>query len=53
MDPIVRRVVIDAELRDGKHVHTRNFSHEEMCAGGDSECPLWGVQLQEAMEAWS
>ena len=26
---------------------------DEYCAGGDSECPIFGVQLVEAVEAWS
>ncbi|MFE6222951.1 hypothetical protein [Streptomyces sp. NPDC057854] len=51
--PLIRRVVTDAELREGKHVHTENYSHSEMCQGGDPECPLWQAQLEEAMEAWS
>lgn len=54
MDPIVRRVVNDALLRDGKHIHVSNFTNtDEVCQGGDSECPLWNIQLDEAMETWS
>lgn len=53
MDPIVRRVVTDRLLREGKHIHTANYSHGETCQGGDPECPLWQMQLREALEAWS
>lgn len=54
IDPIVRRVMNDGLLREGQHVHTRNFTNtDEMCQGGDPECSLWQIQLDEAMEAWS
>jgi hypothetical protein len=49
----VRRVVRDAELLGGGHVHTVSHSYDEMCQGGDPECPLWYVQLIEAVETWS
>lgn len=51
--PEKRRVATDAELRDGKHIHTMNFTYDETCQGGDPECRLWQIQLEEAMEAWS
>lgn len=51
--PLIRRVVRDMELRDGKHIHTKNATHGEQCQGGDSECPLWDKQLKKAMEDWT
>jgi hypothetical protein len=53
MNPIIRRVVTDMELAEGKHIHTYNASSDETCQGGNHECPLWAQQLQEAMEVWS
>lgn len=50
--PIIRRVLRDEALREGKHIHTDNARDGEMCQGGDPQCPLWGMQLEEAMEAW-
>ncbi|MFF5973664.1 hypothetical protein ACFY7C_19265 [Streptomyces sp. NPDC012769] len=50
---IVQRVLQDAQLREGKHVHTASYSYGEKCQGGDWECALWQQQLDEAMEAWS
>jgi hypothetical protein len=49
---IIQRVLRDAQLREGGHVHTVGARDGEMCQGGDSECPLFAIQLQEAMEAW-
>lgn len=49
---IIQRVIRDAELRNGKHIHTMSARDGEMCQGGDSECPLFHIQLAEAMEAW-
>lgn len=51
--PIIKRVVRDMELAEGGHIHTANASSDEMCHGGDPECPLWQMQLTEAMETWS
>jgi hypothetical protein len=53
MKPIIRRVVTDMELKDGKHIHTDSYRDGEICQGGDPECPLWNMQLDEAMEVWS
>jgi len=50
---IIQRVIRDAQLREGKHVHTVNARDGEMCQGGDPECYLWQLQLDEALEAWS
>jgi hypothetical protein len=50
---IVQKVVMDYELIRGGHAHTVSKGGDEMCHGGDPECPLWGVQLAEALEAWS
>lgn len=50
---IIQRVIRDEQLREGKHVHTVSYSYGEHCHGGDSECHLWQVQLEEAMEAWA
>ena len=49
---IIQRVIRDAQLRNGDHVHTVNARDGEMCQGGDSECPFFQIQLDEAMEAW-
>lgn len=49
---IIRRVIRDEQLRDGKHIHTASHSQGETCQGGDPECPLWGSQLEEAVQAW-
>jgi hypothetical protein len=45
--------VMEALLRRGEHIH-RHISpgQDVMCEGGDSECPLWAMQLEEAMESW-
>ncbi|WP_432112782.1 hypothetical protein [Streptomyces sp. S1] len=50
---IVHRVIRDAQLREGKHIHTASYSYGEKCEGGDWQCSLWQQQLDEAMEAWS
>jgi hypothetical protein len=51
--PIIQRVVTDMQLKDGKHIHTDNYRDGEICQGGDFSCPLWNMQLDEAMEVWS
>jgi hypothetical protein len=51
--PIVQRVLREHALREGKHIHTDNARDGEMCQGGDPECPLWQMQREEAMDAWS
>jgi hypothetical protein len=53
MKPIVHRVITDQMLREGKHIHTDNYRDGEICHGGDPECHLWNIQLDEAMEVWS
>jgi hypothetical protein len=50
---IIRRAIRDMELADGKHVHTVSYSYDEKCEGGDSECALWQMQLEEAVQAWA
>lgn len=50
---IIQRVLREAQLREGGHVHTVNARYGERCQGGDSECPLFQTQLNEAMKAWS
>lgn len=50
---IVEKVILEAALRRGEHVHRVSRSGGTTCEGGDSECPLYGIQLVEAMEAWS
>lgn len=49
----MRRVRSDVELVRGQHIHTSNHANGEVCEGNDPECPLWLLQLSEAMEAWS
>ncbi len=44
-------MMYEAALRRGQHVH-RNVNQDETCLGGDSECPIFAIQLEEAMEAW-
>ena len=48
------RADLDGQLREGGHIHSyAPGSGEERCRGGDSECYLFQLQLEEAMEAWS
>lgn len=49
---VTRAAMINMRLAEGAHVHTVKHD-DEYCAGGDSECPLFQVQLEEAVEAWS
>lgn len=57
----VDRIIADGALMSGEHVHRMWMRDDEeflgcddeMCLGGDPECPLFGIQLAEAMEAWS
>lgn len=49
---VIQRVLQEQALREGKHVHTVNARDGEMCQGNDSECSLFSMQLEEAMEAW-
>ncbi len=44
---------INDVLADGGHVHADLINGQQHCMGGDPECPLYSVQLEEAMEAWS
>lgn len=46
-------MLTEAELRRGGHVHSVSYGGGELCVGGDSECYLFAIQLEEAMEAWS
>lgn len=48
----VDTIIANGALMSGEHVH-RMYVNDEMCLGGDPECPLWGVQLAEALEVWS
>lgn len=50
---LTARVMVDAALREGRHVHRAVGYSDMVCAGGDPECPLFALQLKEAMEAWS
>ena len=49
---LVAMAVRDAALRRGEHVHRVAADNNTYCEGGDSECPLFGIQLREAIEAW-
>lgn len=40
-------------LLEGHHIHTITAPGGEHCHGGDSECDLWQLQLEEALEAWT
>lgn len=48
---VMRAATVNLRLADGAHVHTMRGS-DEYCAGGDSECPMFGLQLEEAVTAW-
>lgn len=48
---VMRAATINLRLADGAHVHTAR-ADDEYCAGGDSECPLFQMQLKEAVETW-
>lgn len=50
---ISNQVLAEAMLKNGEHVHRLALDGNYYCQGNDSECPLWGIQLREAMEAWN
>lgn len=44
--------ILEHQLRQGEHVHRVAADGNTYCEGGDPECPLFGIQLREAMQAW-
>ncbi len=48
----MRRFMRDGKLAMGMHVHTARPDGNEYCEGGQADCPLFGIQLIEALEAW-
>lgn len=46
------RFWLDQKLLNGEHAHRMSVDSSEYCEGGDPECPLFGIQLREAMESW-
>lgn len=46
-------LLAEAMLRRGEHVHRVSANNGTYCAGGDGDCPLFGIQLREAIEAWT
>ena len=44
---------INERLNQGVHVHAVCARvPDEYCAGGDSNCPLYDIQVKEAIETW-
>lgn len=50
---LTARTLADQGVMQGRHVHRMWYNNDETCLGGDSECPVFNMQLEEAMEAWS
>lgn len=46
------KFLMEQKIRNGEHVHRVSADGNTYCEGGDPECPLFGIQLREAMEAW-
>jgi hypothetical protein len=51
--PYMQRFMRDGRLTLGMHVHTNRPDGNTYCEGGDASCALFGVQLIEALKAWS
>lgn len=46
------KFLMEYKLRHGEHVHRVSENGDTYCEGGDSDCPLFGIQLREAMQSW-
>lgn len=46
------RFLMEQKVLNGEHVHRVSTDGNTYCEGGDPECPLFGIQLREAMTAW-
>lgn len=50
---IIEEAVLRDHLMDGGHIHRVKANNDTVCEGGDPDCPLWGIQLIEALETWT
>ncbi|MFD4474623.1 hypothetical protein ACFWPU_00700 [Streptomyces sp. NPDC058471] len=44
---------IEVALKNGHHVHAHSAYGDVKCEGGDPECPIFEMQLSEAMTVWN
>jgi hypothetical protein len=51
-NPVQQGEFLRAALRRGEHVH-RHVGDDVLCEGNDSECPVFDMQLKEAMHVWA